>query len=84
MLEKELEIFKSENAKLKAENPNGGFVVIKDSEILGVWSSRIDALKQGIEKYGDVPFLVKNINETGPVINFSRNLSLVNYASISK
>ena len=49
-------------------------MVIKDDDILGVWSSRIDALRTGIDKYGDVEFLVKNIFDNDVVINFTRNL----------
>ena len=78
MFEKELEKFKEIQDHLKTENPNGGFVVIKDDEVLGVWNDRMDALKEGIEKYGDVPFLVKDISEdlddVSNVINFSRNV----------
>jgi len=74
MLDKELETFKSKKAELMLQHPNGGFVVIKDEEILGVWESRMDALKAGIEKFGNVPFLVKSINETDVAINFTRNL----------
>jgi hypothetical protein len=78
MLEKELKIYESNKAKLKQENISG-YVVIKDEEILGVWNDRQDALKAGIEKYGNVPFLVKNINESGNHVNtFSRNLIFVN------
>lgn len=79
MLEKELEIFEREKAKLKEENSSGGYVVIKEDEILGVWNDREDALKAGLEKYGDVPFLVKNIDESNNSVNtFSRDLIFVN------
>ncbi len=79
MLEKELEIFEKEKAKLKEENSSGGYVVIKEDEILGVWNDREDALKAGLEKYGDVPFLVKNIDESNNSVNtFSRDLIFVN------
>ena len=74
MLEKELSLFNKVNAELQSQYPQGGFVVIKDEEILGVWSSRIDALRAGIDKYGDVEFLVKNIFDSDVVVNFTRNL----------
>lgn len=75
MLEKELSYFKSKQAELIVANPFGGFVVIKGEEILGVWLNRIDAMKEGIAKWGNVSFLVKNINDDlTNVINFSRNL----------
>lgn len=77
MLEQELEKFRQIQGTLKQEHPNGGFVVIKGDEILGVWNDRIDALRQGLEKYGDVQFLVKNIMDDNTVINFSRPLQFV-------
>lgn len=74
MLEKELETFNLKKAELILQHRNGGFVVIKDEEILGVWQSRMDALKAGIDKFGNVPFLVKNITESDIAVNFTRNL----------
>jgi hypothetical protein len=74
MFEKELEVYKRVKADYLTQYPQGGFVVIKGDEVLGIWQSRLDALKAGIDKYGDVPFLVKNINESDIVVNFSRNL----------
>jgi len=78
MLKKELEKFREIQDHLRAENPNGGFVVIKGREVLGVWNDRMDALKQGVEKYGNVSFLVKDItediNDVTHVINLSRDV----------
>lgn len=74
MLEQELKVFNEHKAQLLSENPSGGFAVIKGDEILGVWVSRVDALKEGIEHYGNVAFLIKDINESDSVINFTRNL----------
>jgi len=75
MLDKELEVYQKNKADLQAQNPQGGFVVIKGEEVLGVWQTRMDALNEGIKKYGDVAFLVKDINESDIAINFSRNLA---------
>ena len=75
MFEKELIIYNQQKTALLASNPTGGFVVIKGDEVLGVWQTRIDALKAGIEKYGNVVFLIKNITENDTTINFSRNLT---------
>jgi len=77
MLVNELKLFNEINGELQSQYPQGGFVVIKDNEVLGVWSSRTDALKAGIEKYGNVPFLVKNIFDSDVVVNFSRDLLFV-------
>jgi hypothetical protein len=79
MLEKELRIFNENKAKLKEANPSGGYVVIKDEKILGVWNDRQDALRAGIQEYGNVPFLVKDIGESDSRINsFSRDLVFAN------
>lgn len=75
MLEKELKTYHSNKFRLQSENSSGGFVVINGNEILGVWRDRLDALKAGIEKYGNVPFLVKNIYDDDTKIYFSRNLT---------
>jgi hypothetical protein len=78
MLEEELKLFEEKKAQLKEEYPNGGYVIIKGSEILGVWNTRQDAIKTGVEKFGNTPFLVKNIDDTDKAINtFSRNLAFV-------
>jgi len=77
MLEKELKKFKDIQGNLKEQHPNGGFVVIMGEEVLGVWNDRVDALRQGIEKYGDVQFLVKNIMDDNTAINFSRPLQFM-------
>lgn len=81
MFEKELAKFREVQDHLKNEHPNGGYVVIFDSQVLGVWNDRLDALKAGIEKFGNVSFLVKDITENlddiTNVINFSRNIQFV-------
>lgn len=75
MFEIEIKVFNSEKAKLLESNPNGGFVVIKDSEVLGIWNDRVDAIKEGIEKWGNVPFLVKSLRESDiSNINFTRKV----------
>ena len=77
MLEKELKYFRQIKDELRAKHSDGGFAVIKDEQLLGVWQNRNDALKEGIEEYGDNPFLVKNIyDDPTNAINFSRKLDL--------
>jgi len=77
MFDKELSIFYQQQGNLQAEYPSGGFVVIYNDEILGVWQTRIDGLRAGIEKYGNVPFLLKNIADNNLTLNFSRHLKFV-------
>lgn len=82
MLEQEIKYFCKIQDELKAKNPNGGFVVIKDEEILGVWLNRQDAIKEAVEQYGNTPFLVKNIyDDTSQVINFSRKINFCHAVS---
>lgn len=74
IFEVELKTLEENIDKLKKEYPLGGFVVIKETNILGVWDSRVDALREGIKAFGNIPFLVKNINEVNRILNFSRNV----------
>lgn len=77
MYRTDLEIYHRNKTKWQAENPNGGFVVINGSDVLGIWHSRLDALRYGIDRYGNVPFLVKDIMDTEAAINFTRHLSFL-------
>ena len=69
-MKKELAIFKNLREDLIAKNPNGGYVVIKESEVLGVFPNRTEALHEGFKAYGNVLFLVRNLNEKVRVVNF--------------
>ena len=78
MLETEIAHFEKIQNDLIAENPTGGFVVIKDNEVLGVWSDRANALRIGIERFGNVSFLVKDINDDlMHALNFSRKIKFI-------
>lgn len=81
MFEKELEAFKKEQPAAKQNNTGGGFMVVYGDEILGVYNDRLDALKAGLEKYGNVAFLVKDINERLDdainSISFTREIEVV-------
>lgn len=74
MLEKEVEYFNKIKPQLVSDNPNGGFAVIKEETLLGVWINREDALKEGVKEFGNVPFLVKDIFDNPfKQYNYSRN-----------
>jgi len=75
MFETELKVFNDNIHRLKASHPSGGFVVIKGTDILGVWTSRDDALKEAYKTYGNVSFLVKDINLLNMSANFSRPIT---------
>lgn len=83
-LEKEIKCFYKIQTELVANNPGGGFVVIKENNVLGVWLNRMDAIKAAVETYGNVSFLVKNINDsTMEFINFSRPINFCHAVSYS-
>jgi hypothetical protein len=52
----------------------GKFVVIHGSEVAGVWDTYEDALKDGYQRFGLEPFLVKQIEGTEPVQFFTRDV----------
>lgn len=79
MLTEELSLFEKIKEELRAKYPSGGYVVIKGTDVAGVWADRMDAIKVGIEKYGNVQFLVKNINDNPEMkLYYTRNLKFIN------
>jgi hypothetical protein len=75
LLDQEFETYWKNREWLVSEHPRGGFVVIWGNDILRVYQSRQEALQDGISRFGNVSFLVRNLNEEENVANFSRNLS---------
>ncbi|EQD42878.1 hypothetical protein B2A_10132 [mine drainage metagenome] len=72
-LEEELKTYEENKAKLVKE-ANGKYVLIKDKTIIDIFESEQDAIKTGIEKFGNVPFLVKRIEEVEQTQNYTSNL----------
>ncbi len=56
------------------KSDRGKFVLIKDEKIIAVYDTYDDAIKVGIDKFGNTPFLVKQILEVEPTGNFTSNL----------
>jgi hypothetical protein len=59
-LEREIETYRNRLPELKGEN-EGRFVLIKEDQVVDIFTSYEDALKAGYEKFGLDPFLVKKI-----------------------
>ena len=72
-LSEELKIYEENKAKLIKE-ANGKFVLIKGKEIVNIFDTQMDAIKVGIDKFGNDPFLVKKIEEVDQKQNFTSNL----------
>lgn len=73
MLKKELETYKAQKSKLIGKS-EGKFALIKDDKVIDVFDTKIDAIRQGYERFGNVSFLVKQIVEVETPQNFTSNL----------
>ena len=73
ILSEELEVYSKNKANLLKDS-RGKFVLIKGKEIINVFDTYADAIKVGIDKFGNSPFLVKQILEIDPPQNFTSNL----------
>jgi len=74
-LKQEIETYYAKMPELEKDLDK--FVLIKGSEIMGVFPTRGEALFEGYKKIGtDKPFLVKKIMLPGtePIANFSRDI----------
>ena len=52
----------------------GKFVLIHNSQVVGVYDSKMDAINAGYQQFGNVPFLVKQIVKVETPQNFISNL----------
>lgn len=77
VLAEEMETYLREKKKL-LEQSVGKFVLIKKTTIEGIFESQNDAIKVGISKFGNNPFLVKKIEEIETPQNFTSNMLIVN------
>ena len=73
--EKELHTYESNRQRLIGTW--GKFVPIRGSEIVNVFDSQLDAMRQGYERFGNVPFLVKQILEVETPQHFTSDLIAV-------
>jgi hypothetical protein len=73
MLKRELETYEANKSQLIGKS-NGKFALIKDDKVIGVFDTKIDAIRQGYERFGNVPFFVKQIVEIDIPQNFTSNL----------
>lgn len=73
LLKEELETYWKNKKKLVDES-NGRYVLIKGTSIIGIYESEKDALQDGITRFGNVPFLVKKIEEVEQVQHYTSNI----------
>ncbi len=72
-LEKELETYRSKKADLVASS-EGKFVLIFGDDVVGTFDTHADAIQEGYQKFGNVPFLAKRIEQIESPVNFANNL----------
>ena len=47
----------------------GRYVLIRGTEVIGVFADRSQALREGYQRFGVVPFLVRQITASQPVVS---------------
>lgn len=63
----EMETFRHEQAKYQKKFPEGGFLAIKGSSIIGPFADHKDAQKNAADVFGAVPCLIKEIFDNNPL-----------------
>ena len=69
ILETELKTYEQHKNEL-LRTAGGKFALIRGTEVIGVYDSKMDAIAQGYRQFGNVPFLVKQIVEVETPQNF--------------
>lgn len=76
ILDAELKTFQCNRDQLLATG-EGKFVLIHGEEVVGIYESKMDAISQGYQKFGNAPFLVKQILKVEIPQNFVSTLLAV-------
>lgn len=81
LLKKELYFFER-NKKRFLKNYLNQFVLIKENAFIGAYTTEEEAYKAGIEKFGNTPFLIRQVlKEESPVAIPALTLGLIRNAS---
>jgi len=72
-LKKELRTYRARKTEL-LRRFRGKYVLIKGDRIVGAFDSEMDAAHQGYERFGNVPFLVKQVVEVEVPLDFTSSL----------
>lgn len=65
MLERELKFYEEHRGELLAGHP-GRFALVKGDELVGAFPTLHDAYEHGIERFGNVPILIREILPADP------------------
>jgi hypothetical protein len=81
MLEKELKYFEDHKEELLKHYENQ-FVLIKDDQLIGAFTTEAEAYAAGIQKFGNQPFLIKRVTRDEEIVHFpALTLGLLNARS---
>ncbi len=68
-LEQELEFFYSHKQELLEHHKNQ-FALIKGNQLIGTFTTWEEAFDAGVKQLGNVPFLIKRVQEEEEVVQF--------------
>ncbi len=76
LLDEEVQTYENRKPELLGTS-EGKFVLIKGGEVAGIYESETDAITDGYNRFGNVPFLVRQVLRVEPTQNFiTNNLAL--------
>ena len=67
MLEKELKYFEDHKEELLKHYENQ-FVLIKDDQLIGAFTTEAEAYAAGVQRFGNQPFLIKRVTREQEVV----------------
>jgi len=74
ILENNYKWFLNHQDEIMKQYPEGGFALIWNCALIGIWGSRNLAMTEGIRQFGKVPFLIRSLEEEkAHQVNFSLN-----------
>lgn len=73
-LKEEFEVYNAKKEELLKEE--GKFVLIKGHEVVDVFANYEDALKEGLKRFGNTPFLIQQIQQIESVNFFYHGVAL--------
>jgi hypothetical protein len=74
ILENNYQWFLNQQEELIQKHPEGGFALVWNCELIGIWPTRNLAMTEGISQFGQVPFLIRSLQEEKThQVNFSMN-----------
>ena len=68
-LQTELAFYKDQKTEL-LKHHEGQFALIKDKKLIGTYTTWEEAFKDGVKRLGNVPFLIRLVQEKDEIVQF--------------